>query len=294
MKVLNASSNFLGITEHAYYKYKSCQCVVQQLPYEHTSSYKQGSHKGPKAILYNSQFVEYYDIELDSESYKNCGITTVRPVDFEGVINEEAMKLIYRETSKYLNDDKFLVSLGAEHTISYGVFKAFQEKWEDIGILQLDAHSDLRQEYEGNKWSHASVMARILELAPPIFQVGIRAQCIEESQLIQSSDNIHCYYAHQIWGNDEWMDELVTKLPKNLYITIDTDGFDPSICPSVGTPEPGGLQWHPTLKLLRKVFEKCDVKGFDIMELNPPTHDDTTAYTMAQLCYKLIGYKFCL
>ncbi|MDC1395909.1 agmatinase, partial [Bacteroidia bacterium] len=241
-----------------------------------------------------SKFIEFYDPELNDEAYKKCGIACVEPMDFTDKIDTSAMATVYENTKTHLDNDKFIVSLGAEHTVTYGIFKAFQDKWNDIGILQLDAHSDLRVEYEGNKWSHASVMARINELGPEIFQVGIRAQCKEESQLIKSSKNIHTWYAHQIWQEDKWMDELVSRLPKTLYITIDTDGFDPSICPSVGTAEPGGLLWYPVLKLLKKVFEKCDVKGFDIVELNPKSDNDTTAYTMAQLCYKLIGYKYCL
>jgi len=294
MNILKSEHNFLGITQKELYEYDSSKCVIQQLPYEHTSSYKKGSDKGPEAVINNSHYVEFYDPELDDEAYKKCGIACVEPLDFKGRVDAEAIEAIYQDSKKHLANDKFLVSIGAEHTVTYGIFKAFQEKWNDIGILQLDAHSDLRLEYEGNKWSHASVMARIHELKPEIFQVGIRAQCIEESQLIKSADNIHCWYAHQIWEDDTWMDELVAKLPKNLYITVDTDGFDPSVCPSVGTAEPGGLQWYQTLKLLKKVFEKCEVKGFDIVELNPETDDDSTAYTMAQLCYKLIGYKYCL
>ncbi len=294
MNSLASEHNFLGIAQEELFTYHSSKCVIQQLPYEHTSSYKQGSDKGPQAVINNSHYVEFYDPELDAEAYKACGIACVQPLDFTGSIDAEAMDLIYQDSKKHLDNDKFLVSLGAEHTVTYGIFKAFQEKWSDIGILQLDAHSDLRLEYEGNKWSHASVMARIHELKPEIFQVGIRAQCIEESHLIKSADNIHCWYAHQIWQDDTWMDELVAKLPKKMYITIDTDGFDPSICPSVGTAEPGGLLWYPTLKLLKKVFEKCEVKGFDIVELNPSSDDDSTAYNMAQLCYKLIGYKYCL
>lgn len=286
--------NFLGIEDPAYSTYEKSKVVIQQLPYEYTSSYKKGSDRGPKAIIHNSHYVEFYDPELDAEVYKKCGISCLEPLDFEGKVDERAIEAIYTETAKHLANDKFVVSLGAEHTVSYGIFKAFQECWNDIGILQLDAHSDLRQAYEGNKWSHASVMARINELNPPIFQVGIRAQSIEESELLKSSTSIHCWYAHQIWQDDDWMDTLVAQLPKTLYITIDTDGFDPSICPSVGTPEPGGLLWNPTLKLLKKVFEKCEVKGFDIVELNPESNDDSTAYTMAQLCYKLIGYKYCL
>lgn len=294
MKVLSPSSNFLGINEPELYKYKSSKCVIQQLPYEYSSSYKTGSANGPNCILKNSHFVEFYDPELDTETYKHCGISAIREVSYEGLRNEEAMQLTYLETKKHLQNDKFTVSLGAEHTVTYGVFKAFKEKWDDIAILQLDAHSDLRDEYEGNKWSHASVMARILELNPSIYQLGIRAQSSEEAELIKSSSKIHTWYAHSNWDNDHWVEEIVKTLPKNLYITVDTDGFDPSICPSVGTPEPGGLLWHPTLRLLRKVFEKCDVKGFDIVELNPSSDDDTTAYLMAQLCYKLIGYKYCL
>jgi agmatinase len=294
MNVLSSDNTFLGIKEPELHNYDTSKVVIQQLPYEHTSSYKKGSDKGPEAVINNSHYVEFYDTELDDEAYKRCGIACVEPLDFKDKVDEEAMEAIYQESKKHLTNNKFLVSIGAEHTVTYGVFKAFQEKWSDIGILQLDAHSDLRLEYEGNKWSHASVMARINELKPEIYQIGIRAQCIEESQLIKTSDNIHCWYAHQIWENDSWIDELVDQLPKNMYITIDTDGFDPSICPSVGTAEPGGLQWYPTLKLLKRVFEKCDVKGFDIVELNPTSDDDSTAYTMAQLCYKLIGYKYCL
>ena len=283
---------FLGISESKWHEYDSSSCVIQQLPYELTSSFKQGSSKGPNAIIHNSHYVEYFDTELGVEPYKKCGIACTDPLDFSNKTNDKAMDYIQAETTKHIDQNKFLVSLGAEHTITYGVFKAFQQKWSDIGILQLDAHSDLRDQYENNRWSHASVMARIHEFKPEIFQVGIRAQCIEERQLINSSPNIHTWYDHQIWDNEQWMDEVIRRLPKNLYITIDTDAFDPSICPSVGTPEPGGLQWYPTLKFLRKVFKKCDVKGFDIVELNPTSINDTTAYTMAQLCYKLIGYKY--
>ncbi len=293
MNVLDRKSNFLAIEEEKWYDYATSRCIIQQMPYEYTSSYKHGSANGPKAILENSHYVEYYDAELKTEIYKACGIASVPEVKFNNQFDEEAMELIEARTEAHLTNNKFLVTLGAEHTITYGVFKAFKKKYNNIGILQIDAHSDLRLSYEGNKWSHASVMARILELNPQIFQVGIRAQCIEEAQLIQSSDNIHTWFAHDIWDNEKWMDELVEQLPEQLYITIDADGFDPSVCPSVGTAEPGGMLWYPTLKFLRKVFKKCDVKGFDIVELNPSTKDDITAYTMAQLCYKLIGYKYC-
>lgn len=287
-----SAPNFLDIQEPVLCNYSTSKCTIQQLPYEHSSSFKKGSKYGPAAIMYNSKYVEYFDLELKQETYRKCGIACTPPLDFSKVKDKEAMNLIFNETSKLLNDNKFVVSLGAEHTVTYGLFKAFQRKYNDIGILQLDAHSDLRKEYEGNPWSHASVMYQINKLNPSIFQVGIRAQCVEEHQLINSSTNIHTWYAHKLKDNDEWMDDIINKLPRNLYITIDTDVFDPSICPSVGTPEPGGLKWYSTLKFLRKVFSHSNVKGFDIVELKPTGNEDTTAYNMAQLCYKLIGYKY--
>ncbi len=240
MNVLNPNSNFLGITEVNLYSYNQSKCVIQQIPYEHTSTHKKGSSSGPSSILKSSHFVEYYDIELQQETYKKCGIASLSPIDFGNLINEEAMDVIYQESRKHLENNKFIVSLGAEHTITYGIFKAVKEKWNDIGILQLDAHSDLRLSYENNIWSHASVMARINELNTNIYQVGIRAQSIEEANFINISPHIKTWYAHNIWENEQWMDEVIKHLPSNLYITIDTDGFDPSICPSVGTPEPGG------------------------------------------------------
>ena len=179
MNVLSPEQNFLGITEKDLHSYTQSKVVIQQLPYEYTSSYKKGSKKGPQSVINNSHYVEFYDPELDDEAYKKCGIACVVPLDFNGKVDEEAMEAIYQDSKKHLINNKFLVSIGAEHTVTYGVFKAFQEKWSDIGILQLDAHSDLRLEYEGNKWSHASVMARIHELKQEIFQVGILAQCIE-------------------------------------------------------------------------------------------------------------------
>jgi agmatinase len=294
MKVLNRDHNFLGINDSQFCSYEQSTCVIQQFPYEYTSSYHKGSAKGPESVMEASHFVEFYDPELMVETFRKCGIATLEPMEFGSLVDKQAMDLITQETGKHLENKKFVVSLGAEHTVSYGIFKAFHDLDPEIGILQLDAHSDLRQEYEDNKWSHASVMARIHELNPSIFQVGIRAQSIEEAELIRSDTRIHCWYAHAMQENDEWMNELVALLPQKLYITIDTDGFDPGICPGVGTAEPGGLRWYQTLKLLKKVFAKTEVLGFDIVELNPESPGDLTAYSMAQLCYKLIGYKYAL
>lgn len=294
MNVLDNNYNFLGINDAQFFDYKNSRCIIQQLPFEYSSSYGKGSDRGPEAIIEASHYVEYYDIELNAEAYTHGGICTLGSYAMKISNPAELMEQISKKTAEHLDNSKFVVSLGAEHSLTYGTFKAFKEKHPEIGVLQIDAHSDLRTSYEGSKWSHASVMARINELDAEIFQVGIRAQCKEEAALMKSSPNIHCWYDKDIHSNDLWMDEVVSRLPAKLYITLDADGFSAEVCPSVGTIEPGGLNWYQSLRFLRKVFERCEVVGFDIVELNPSSEKDRTAYNMAQLCYKLIGYKFLL
>jgi agmatinase len=168
--------------------------------------------------------------------------------------------------------------------------QAYAEKYPSISVLQIDAHSDLRAAYNGNPYSHASVMHRIHDMGLNLVQVGIRAQCIEESNLIKSSDNINTWYAHDLWDNDVWIDDCIDKLGDVVYVTIDADGFDPSVAPAVGTAEPGGLTWIQGCKLLRRVAERKKVVGFDIVEIAPRENDILTEFTMAKLCYKFLGY----
>ena len=292
MIALTEDKNFLGLPNELNYGYERSKVVIQQAPYEHTSSYIQGSAKGPAAIIQASHFVECYDEELDTEIVAKVGICTIPPIDFQNKINADAVSIIEKETEKLLNDNKFVVSLGAEHTVTYGFVKAFAKKFDNLTVLQLDAHSDLRYSYHDNLYSHASVMARIHEMGLTICQAGIRAQCIEEAQLIKISDNIHTFYAHQIRINPLWMDELIAPMSNNVYITIDADGFDPSIMPAVGTAEPNGLLWTETLNFLRTVFEQRNVVGFDVVECAPIEGSILSEYTLAKLVYKLIGYKF--
>ena len=292
MIALPQDENFLGLPNEANYAYQSSKVVIQQVPYEYSSSYLQGSANGPQAIIKASHFVECYDEELDDEIVNKVGICTVPPMNFTDKINENAVKHIEQETEKLLNDDKFVVSLGAEHTVTYGFIKAFAKKYRNLTVLQLDAHSDLRYSYHDNIYSHASVMARIHEMGLTICQAGIRAQCIEEAQLIKSSDNIHTFYAHQIKSNPLWMEELIAPMSNDVYITIDADGFDPSIMPAVGTAEPNGLQWTETLDFLKRVFKERNVVGFDVVECAPIEGSILSEYTLAKLVYKLIGYKF--
>jgi len=260
------------------------------VPYEHTSSYLQGSAKGPEAIINASHFVEFYDEELDDETYKKCGIATLEPIQFNGKIDEDAVSLIEKTTDELLKDGKFVVSIGAEHTVTNGFVRSHRKKYPDLAILQIDAHSDLRESYHNNIYSHASVMKRIHDMKIPLVQVGIRAQCKEESMLIKSSGIINTFYAHQIRKSDSWMKEAIDKLPENVYLTIDADGFDPSVIPAVGTAEPNGLFWTETLEFLRLVCSKRRVIGFDVVECAPYEGSILSEYTLAKLIYRLMGY----
>ncbi len=289
-KVLSNEEGFLAIPEVELSTFENAKVVIQQIPYEYTSSYLAGSDKGPAAMVSASHYVEFYDEELDQETYKSVGIATLPEIDFTDIHDEAAMVVIANQTRELLNHGKFVISLGAEHTVTNGFMRAFKEKYPTISILQIDAHSDLRLSYNDNPYSHASVMARINDMGLNIVQVGIRAQCKEEAELIKNSPNIHTWYAHQLDGNNQWIDDCIDKLGDIVYVTIDADGFDPSVAPAVGTAEPGGLTWNQGLALLRAVSEKRKIVGFDIVEIAPRENDILTEFTMAKLCYKFLGY----
>lgn len=293
MDVLGIEKNFLAL-EEAFSKYANSPVVIQSLPYEHTSSYRKGSAAGPEAFLNASHFVEFYDEELDKETvFELGGIATLPVMDFGGKVDAEAMQKITDSTKALLNDEKFVVSVGAEHTVTFGIVRAFVEKFgNNFSILQIDAHSDLRESYQGNPYSHASVMARCLELGLSITQVGIRAQCIEESKVCQNNPLVTTIYAHQLDAEGDWLKTALRSLKDNVYITVDADGFDPSVMPSVGTAEPNGLSWQQATKLLKKVGTKRKVLGFDIVEFMPRESDTLTEYNCAKLAYKMLGYSF--
>ncbi len=291
MKALPTKSNFLGIPEKKHYSYDTSKIVIQPVPYEHTSSYLAGSDKGPEAIISASQFVELYDEELDMETYRKCGIATLPAIKFsKKTVDAKAVALIEKHTAALLNDGKFVVSLGAEHTVTLGFVRAHSKKYKNLSVLQIDAHSDLRESYHDNIYSHASVMKRVHDDGHNLVQVGIRAQCIDEAQLIKKSKNITTFYAHNVRRDPKWMDKAIAALTDNVYLTIDADGFDPSIMPAVGTAEPRGLYWEETLEFLKKVIAKKNVVGFDVVECAPAKGSILSEYTLAKLVYRLIGY----
>ncbi|MBS3097483.1 agmatinase [Candidatus Woesearchaeota archaeon] len=272
--------------------FSSTNAKVFVLPvgYEGTVTYGKGASKGPKAMIEASKNMELYDEELDSEPYL-AGIHTLNDLSVKKDNVEKAIEKVENSVKNWINKNKFPVVLGGEHSISLGAVRAFKEKFNDLSVLQIDAHSDLRDSYDKSKFNHACVMRRIVELCP-IVQVGIRSQDISEVEFIKEKKLKNIFYAKDIYDNDRWFDKAIGGLSSNVYLTIDLDGLDPSIMPSTGTPEPGGLSWYGLLKFLRKVFSEKNIVGFDVVELAPNKNNVAPDFMAAKLVYKIIGYKF--
>jgi len=263
----------------------NARVVIIPVPFDGTSTWLKGADKGPSAIIEASAHMELYDIETDSEVYK-WGIFTAPPVDGQE-LPEDMVEMVAKQVRQYRRDNKFVVVLGGEHSVSLGTVREHVVNNTDMTVLQLDAHSDLRDEYEGSKYNHACVMARISELCP-IVQVGIRSMDSSEKEALDTSRVI---FAREISTNKNWIENVLSKLSQNVYVTIDLDVFDPSIMPSTGTPEPGGLSWYDVLELMRTVFENRNVVGFDIVELCPEERNKAPDFLAAKLIYKLLSYK---
>jgi agmatinase len=230
--------------------------------------------------------MELYDIETDSEVYKQ-GIFTETHIEGE-ISTREMVEAVVENVRYYLGKDKFTIVIGGEHSVNIGAVKAHAEKYDDLTILQLDAHTDLRDEYNGSKYNHACVMARAKEVCP-IVQVGVRSMDVSEKDFMDSS---RTFFAKDIHNNTDWIKRVIPMLSDNVYITIDLDVFDPSIMPSTGTPEPGGLLWYDVLALLKTVSNKKNIVGFDVVELCPDAGNKAPDFLAAKLIYKLLSYKF--
>ncbi|MFW5701619.1 MAG: agmatinase [Bacteroidota bacterium] len=296
MKTLGTNNNFLALEgEHS--DFERSEIAVVSVPYEHTTSYGHGTSQGPESIIEASQQVEFYDEEFDRELCFDKGIATLEPLDLNLKYNSEALDEIRANIRRLLDMDKFVVTLGGEHTISQAVIQAHHEKFQDMCILHFDAHSDLRESYEGSEYSHACVMARVAEFFPTerITQVGIRAQCAEEAQFIRRK-GITTFYASAIrrglHGNN-WQRKVAESLTDQVFITFDVDYFDPSIMPATGTPEPGGFLYSETLDIFRQMNELDKrIIGFDVVELAPIKGFHHADMTAARLAYKMLNFAF--
>ena len=263
--------------------------VILPVSYDLTASYKPGASLGPKAIIDASRYMETYDDETNKEIYK-IGIHTLEEIKAIDPCPEKVIERVEKEVSCILKAGKFPVMIGGEHSITTGAIKAFKKSFKDFSVLQLDAHRDLRDSFQGSKNSHASVAKRIIELTS-LTQVGIRSLSKEEAK--KEYKNLKTFFMKDMVNNERWIDEAIDSLDsKKIYVTIDLDVLDPSIMPSVGTPEPGGMSWYEVLSLLRALTEKKEVMGFDVVELAPILGNIAPDFLAAKLIYKFLNYIF--
>jgi len=277
--------SYAGVEEH-WGSLDRARILLQSIPYDGTSTWGKGADKGFEAFLDATDNMELYDIETDSEVYRQ-GVHILDPI-LEKSSPEAVFKLVHEKTKSLLASGKYLTFFGGEHSISIGIIKAFYEHFDNLTVLQLDAHTDLRPEYHGSPYNHACAVYDASQNCN-LVQVGIRSMDREEKQYIQDGN---CFYAHQMWDNEEWMDASIARLTEHVYLTIDLDAFDPSIVAATGTPEPGGMKWYQTLKYLRRVFNERKVVGFDIVELAPEKAHKASNFLAAKLYYKLLSYQF--
>jgi agmatinase len=277
--------NFLG-SEIAVPLLQDARVVILPVPYEQTTSYGKGTKDGPEAIIEASPNLEFYDEQLDMEPWR-VGVHTAPRINCNQS-QEEVFQDILNTVSKLVGQGKLVITLGGEHSVTFPAFKGVSEHWTDLSVVQLDAHSDLRDKYEGSSFSHACVMRRIWEINNRITGIGIRSQSVEEKNFIQEN-NIDIIYAHEIRSNG-WNDKILKNVSSNVYLTFDVDYFDPSIMPATGTPEPGGFMWYETLDFIKKLFIEKNVVAIDVVELSPNRNHVHAHFTIARLIYKMIGF----
>jgi agmatinase len=276
--------------------YEASRVVILPSPYEATTTYRKGCENGPDALLEASVQLEYYDDELDRETcwdariYTHSSIADTR--DGQSVSAEKMLSVTRDTVSQLIQDDKFVIALGGEHSITTGIVDAYRlASSEPFTVIQIDAHGDMRHEYEGSIHNHACVMRRILDMGLPTLPIAIRAVCKEEADLIKEK-SLKVIWAREIAKDPDWIEKAIASIPTNrVFITIDLDGIDPALIPGVGTPEPGGLNWYALTTFLRRVFETHQVIGCDVMELAPLGDSVVSQFTAAKLVYKLIGYQ---
>ena len=279
--------NHFGGIEDQYARLEDAAILLQSIPYDGTSTWGKGADKGFAAFLDAAENMELYDIETDSEVYKK-GIH-ILPEITEDRSPEQVFETVYASTKKLLEThNKFFTFFGGEHSVSIGIIRAFYEKYPNLSVLQLDAHADLRPSYLGSPYNHACALydaSRHTNLV----QVGIRSMDVTEKEFLNRDQ---CYFAEEMFYDDSWMDESLDQLKSPVYITVDLDVLDPAIMPGTGTPEPGGLQWNPTIHYLKRVFQEKEVVGFDMVELAPIDGNKISEFLASKLYYKMLSYQF--
>lgn len=283
---------FLGLDDDASQRETSAAWVLP-IPFEMTTSYTGGTRLGPSAIIDASNQVELYDADLGTEAAFEYGVHTLPTLHPSLASAEAAIQSITEAvTGLALTPDRVLVTLGGEHSITPGVVRALAPAHPDLVVVQIDAHSDLRDEYDDTTYSHACAARRWLPYAP-VIQFGIRSMCVEEVEFARTSDRVTIYSAAQMYRDRErsYLDALRKTISgREVYLTIDVDGLDPSVIPATGTPEPGGIGWYDCLDLIRTVAENSRVVAFDCVELSPTPGSQASNFATAKLVYKTLNY----
>ncbi|QWX83880.1 agmatinase [Cellulophaga sp. HaHaR_3_176] len=282
---MTTTNNYAGIPDK-FAQLETAKVVLIPVPYDGTSTWGKGADKGPDAFLNASENMELYDIETGTEVYEQ-GVYLADAVT-ENSSPEAMVNSVHAATKDYIKRNKFVTLFGGEHSISIGSIRAFNECFDNLTVLHIDAHADLRESYDGTKFNHACAVHEASQTTN-LIQVGIRSMdAIEKSFM----DEEKTFFAHDMVNDEYWMDKVVDLMTENVFITLDLDAFDPSIMPSTGTPEPGGLLWYETLDFLKQVFKEKNVVGFDIVELCPNKNDKSSDFLAAKLYYKMLSYKF--
>jgi len=282
--------NFGGIAEEEFSSFERARIVVWPVSYEGTVSYGTGTGRGAEAIIDASRNMELYDEETDAEVYK-LGIHTVAETPS---VEPPArmMESLYERARELVSTGKFVAMLGGEHSVSAPVIRAHAERYDNLSILQIDAHADLRDQYDGTPHSHASIMARVTrDMRLPAVQCGIRSISAEEARALDELPT-RIFWAKDIVGRSDWWDAAVDGLTENVYLTVDIDGLDPSLVAQTGTPEPGGLGWYETIGLIRTLARKKRVVGMDLTEYSYVEGQDASAFLCAKLIYKTLAFIF--
>ncbi len=283
------TTQFLGIDDPVFNDFDTAKVVILPFPYEEGVSYGRGTALAPQAVLDASAYLEFYDEVLNVEPFR-IGICTLLAPSIPQNAGE-MREVIYQASRKLLKQKKFVIVIGGDHSITSGYVQAVQKQFGQVSVIQLDAHADLRDSYEGSKLSHASVMARIREITPYTLQIGIRSLSSEEAQLIRN-EKLNFFPMHTFRQHPGRVYDAVRKLPDPVFITLDVDVLDWSVIASTGTPEPGGMLWDEAMALLRHIFMVKDVIGGDVVELSYTEHDQNSPFAVAKLIYKMIGFKY--
>jgi len=276
-----------GDIDETYSSFAEAAFIVLPVPYDLTSTYQSGSRRGPGAILEASANMELYDEELKKETYL-AGVHTLHPLEADARGPAEMLASVREQIAHVLSFDKIPVMLGGEHSISFGAVQAMKKKYPQVSVLQLDAHADLRDSYQGSPYSHAAVARRIAEICP-LVQAGIRSLSADEAAFIKEG-KVRTFFADDILAGNDGREKICESISGDLYVTIDLDVLDPAAMPSTGTPEPGGLSWKDVVGLLRELSRRCRIRGFDVVELAPIPGMIAPDFLAAKLVYRMMGY----